>query len=212
MGRLDNFQAASVVFSGPAETHPGVDINYRVSRATNSLDRPTTLFFKGDNTPFDLSSRKSARYNIKRSRQIRGEAVLTTGYKHEKVRGRAGGKLFRRDLTDRFRFPVGTARAEDLCFCCAVFPEAKSHYLINRNMYAHRYHEIPVTGVGAGGFNIMAREHSERYRINPVVQQYKYVHNPYLAALATRGLPDLSLLVACHSRYARTAETRPDDG
>ena len=56
--------------------------------------------------------------------------------------------------------------------------------------------ENPVTGVGVGGFKLMAREHAERYRVNPVVQRYRYVHNQYLAALATRGLPGLLLLLA----------------
>jgi O-antigen ligase len=55
--------------------------------------------------------------------------------------------------------------------------------------------ENPVTGVGVGGFNVMARENSERYQVNDVVHRFKYVHNQYIAALATRGLPGLFLFL-----------------
>jgi O-antigen ligase len=55
--------------------------------------------------------------------------------------------------------------------------------------------ENPVTGVGVGGFQVMARENSERYQVNEVVHQFKYVHNQYIAALATRGIPGLLLFL-----------------
>jgi O-antigen ligase len=41
----------------------------------------------------------------------------------------------------------------------------------------------------------MARANSERYQVNKTVHQYKYVHNQYLAALATRGIPGLILFL-----------------
>jgi O-antigen ligase len=55
--------------------------------------------------------------------------------------------------------------------------------------------ENPVTGVGVGGFQVMARENSKRYQVNEVVHQFKYVHNQYIAALATRGIPGLLLFL-----------------
>jgi O-antigen ligase len=55
--------------------------------------------------------------------------------------------------------------------------------------------ENPVLGVGVGGFKGMAKANSERYRVNDVVHGFKYVHNQYLAALATRGLPGLILFL-----------------
>ena len=55
--------------------------------------------------------------------------------------------------------------------------------------------ENPMLGVGVGGFNPMAKANSERYRINDVVHQFKYVHNQYIAALATRGVPGLILFL-----------------
>lgn len=55
--------------------------------------------------------------------------------------------------------------------------------------------ENPVLGVGVGGFNVMAKANSERYQVNDFVQRNKYVHNQYLAALATRGVPGLILFL-----------------
>jgi O-antigen ligase len=55
--------------------------------------------------------------------------------------------------------------------------------------------EHPWTGVGVGGFQVMARENSERYQVHPVVHIFRYVHNQYLAALATRGIPGLILFL-----------------
>ena len=53
--------------------------------------------------------------------------------------------------------------------------------------------EQPLTGAGLGGFREKARDNWQRYEVNPQVQDYKYVHNQYLAALASRGLPGLLL-------------------
>ncbi len=55
--------------------------------------------------------------------------------------------------------------------------------------------ENPMTGVGVGGFQVMARENWKRYEVNRVVRKYKYVHNQYIAALATRGIPGLILFL-----------------
>ncbi len=55
--------------------------------------------------------------------------------------------------------------------------------------------ENPVLGVGVGGFKVEARKNSERYQVNEVVHRFKYAHNQYLAALATRGFPGLILFL-----------------
>jgi len=55
--------------------------------------------------------------------------------------------------------------------------------------------EHPVTGAGVGGFQVMAAENWERYQVYPGILQHKYVHNQYLAALATRGVPGLILFL-----------------
>ena len=59
----------------------------------------------------------------------------------------------------------------------------------------HIFLENPLLGVGVGGFKPAAQANSERYQINQVVHRYKYVHNQYLATLATRGVPGLVLLL-----------------
>jgi O-antigen ligase len=53
------------------------------------------------------------------------------------------------------------------------------------------FREHPVTGFGPGGFQA---EVQNRYEA-PSAKQYKYVHNQYITALATRGLPGLFLLL-----------------
>jgi O-antigen ligase len=55
--------------------------------------------------------------------------------------------------------------------------------------------ENPLSGVGVGGFRLMAKENWERYQVNPKVRRFKYVHNQYIAALATRGFPGLLLFL-----------------
>ncbi len=55
--------------------------------------------------------------------------------------------------------------------------------------------ENPVLGVGLGGFKVLAEENSERYQVNEIVHNYKYLHNQYIAALATRGFPGLVLFL-----------------
>jgi O-antigen ligase len=55
--------------------------------------------------------------------------------------------------------------------------------------------ENPLVGIGAGNFQKMAQQNSERYRVNKIVHKYKYVHNQYIATLATSGVPGLILLL-----------------
>ena len=55
--------------------------------------------------------------------------------------------------------------------------------------------ENPLTGIGVGTFNEMAKANSERYQVNEIVNRFKYVHNQYIAALATRGIPGLILFL-----------------
>jgi O-antigen ligase len=55
--------------------------------------------------------------------------------------------------------------------------------------------ENPVTGAGLGSFQMMARENWQRYKVNKFVSNFKYAHNQYIAALATRGIPGLILLL-----------------
>jgi len=55
--------------------------------------------------------------------------------------------------------------------------------------------EHPLVGIGAGNFQKMAQQNSERYQVNKKVHTKKYVHNQYIVTLATRGVPGLILLL-----------------
>jgi O-antigen ligase len=55
--------------------------------------------------------------------------------------------------------------------------------------------EHPFLGAGVGNFSVLAKQNQERYQVNEVVRGYKYVHNQYIVALATRGIPGLILLL-----------------
>lgn len=54
--------------------------------------------------------------------------------------------------------------------------------------------ENPLQGIG--GFKTAAQANSERYQVNETVYRFKYVHNQYIAALATQGVPGLILFLS----------------
>ena len=101
---------------------------------------------KGNNTIFDSTTEKPARYNVSRSKLIRGERVLTTLYEHKEVRGHTWGKLFRRERLGEFRFPPGVRMAQDLVYCGEVFASAGSLLLLDQNVYRYRNRETGSTG------------------------------------------------------------------
>lgn len=101
---------------------------------------------KGNNTIFSDSGNKPARYNVDRRALVLGENILTTLYRHNRVRGHAGGKLFRRKSLGHFRFPPGVSMVEDLYYCCEVFAHADSLLLLNQPVYRYRYRESGASG------------------------------------------------------------------
>lgn len=101
---------------------------------------------KGNNTIFDATQERDARYNVVRDMRIDGETVLTTLYRHEHVRGHPWGKLFRRESLGRFRFPLGVRMAQDLYYCCEVFAHADSLLLLARTVYRYRDRDSGSTG------------------------------------------------------------------
>lgn len=101
---------------------------------------------KGNNTIFDAVRERGARYNIDRDTRIDGESVLTTLYRHERVRGHPWGKLFRRETLGRFRFPSGVRMAQDLYYCCEVFAHAESLLLLASTVYRYRNRDSGSTG------------------------------------------------------------------
>ena len=73
----------------------------------------------------------------------KGNNVLTTLLRHEKIRGHSGGKLFLRK--NSIEFPIGVAMAEDLLFCVEYFKQAKKLVIIPNDVYKYRNHGKSVT-------------------------------------------------------------------
>ncbi len=101
---------------------------------------------KGNNTIFDATRERDARYNAERSYRVDGDAVLTTLYRHEHVRGHPWGKLFRREPLGQYRFPLGVRMAQDLYYCSEVFAHADSLLLLARTVYRYRDRDSGSTG------------------------------------------------------------------
>ncbi len=101
---------------------------------------------KGNNTIFTQNRETESSYNVDNSKLVENNAVLTTLYEHDTVRGHAWGKLFCRDQLGSFRFPVGVRMAEDLFYCSEVFANARSLLLLDKNVYRYRNHDSGSTG------------------------------------------------------------------
>lgn len=56
--------------------------------------------------------------------------------------------------------------------------------------------ENPLTGVGLGGYDMAAREGSDRYGVGPSAFWFYHPHNQYISALSTRGFAGFILLLA----------------
>lgn len=101
---------------------------------------------KGNNTIVSADGESDARYNVGKRERIDGADVLTTLYRHEKLRGHPWGKLFRRDRLGHFRFTEGVRMAQDLFYCSEVFAHARSLVLVDRVVYRYRNHGGGSTG------------------------------------------------------------------
>jgi|GEM_PF-714607 len=119
-------------------------------RAFSDLYRAAESFnvdiVKGNNTIFTTARETGARYNVGHSKRVENDAVLTTLYQHDKVRGHPWGKLFRRERLGAFRFPEGVRMAQDLFYCSEVFANARSLLLLDKNVYRYRNHDSGSTG------------------------------------------------------------------
>jgi len=119
-------------------------------RAFSDLYRAAESFnvdiVKGNNTIFTTARETGARYNVGHSKRVENDAVLTTLYQHDKVRGHPWGKLFRRERLGAFRFPEGVRMAQDLFYCSEVFANARSLVLLDKNVYRYRNHDSGSTG------------------------------------------------------------------
>lgn len=112
----------------------------------DAAERYSADIVKGNNTIFDEQRERPARYDTSRQSLITGERVLTTLFRHERVRGHPWGKLFRREPLGKFHFPPGVRMAQDLFYCSEVFSHADSLLLIPRCVYRYRNRDTGSTG------------------------------------------------------------------
>ena len=116
-----------------------------VSYLFNAAEENDTDIVKGNLSLFDETHKTPARDNVRKTKVISGEDVLTALYEHKSVRGHIGGKLFRRGRLGKIRFPVGVRMAEDLLYFSELFSKAESMVLLNRNVYCYRKHQAGST-------------------------------------------------------------------
>ena len=112
----------------------------------DAAERNSAAIVKGNNTIFDERRERSARYDTRRQALVVGQRVLTTLFRHERVRGHPWGKLFRREPLGSYRFPPGVRMAQDLFYCSEVFAHADSLLLIPQCVYRYRNRETGSTG------------------------------------------------------------------
>lgn len=55
--------------------------------------------------------------------------------------------------------------------------------------------ENPIMGVGVGQFKVEAIQNYQRYKVADLAKDYHYVHNQYIATLATRGVLGLIFFI-----------------
>lgn len=139
---LDNAKGEYFMFVDPDDVLPSTALHSLYSAAVQY----DADMIKGNNTIFNQSGEKNARYNVSSESLIRGEQVLTTLYNHSWVRGHPWGKLFNRSRLGHVRFPLGVRMAEDLYYCAEVFSNASSLLLIDQPVYRYRNRDTGSTG------------------------------------------------------------------
>ena len=101
---------------------------------------------KGNLVLFNDDDRRPAPDRVLRTELVRDDAVLTTLFEHDRVRGHIGGKLYRRDKFGALRFTVGVRMAQDLLFFSEMFAGAESLLLLASDVYLYRKHPHGSTG------------------------------------------------------------------
>lgn len=117
-----------------------------LSQLQQAAEQYSADIVKGNLLLFDDHGRRAAPDNVPRTALVTGDAVLTTLFKHDQVRGHIGGKLFRRDHFGGLRFAVGVRMAEDLLFFSEMFAVAESLVLLAHDVYFYRKHAQGSTG------------------------------------------------------------------
>lgn len=101
---------------------------------------------KGNLELFNDQSSRPAPDHVNKLELVRADAVLTTLYEHERVRGHVGGKLFRRAKFGALRFTIGVRMAQDLLYFSEMFAQANSLLLLDSSVYLYRKHATGSTG------------------------------------------------------------------
>ncbi|MDH3221782.1 MAG: glycosyltransferase [Gammaproteobacteria bacterium] len=125
-----------------------------LSNLFEAAERHGVDIVKGNNTNFDAAGETAARHNVDNPEIVENEAILTTLYQHEKLRGHPWGKLYRRQTLGGVRFSAGVRMAEDLFYCSEVFTAARSLLLLDRNVYRYRKSDLGASGgkYGTGSY------------------------------------------------------------
>ncbi len=93
---------------------------------------------KGNNLIFSERNLSAASYNAPHLQIIKGDAILSCFYHHQRVRGHTWGKLFRSDRLGQVRSTPGIAMAEDTLYCAEIFSLAQTLVLIPDLVYHYR--------------------------------------------------------------------------
>lgn len=96
---------------------------------------------KGNIILFDKFGQQPAPDWVRRTTLVEGDEVLVALYRHEKIRGHVGGKLYRRERFGDLRFKLGIRMAEDLLFFTQLFARAHKLVLIKNEVYRYRKHD-----------------------------------------------------------------------
>ena len=128
---------------------------------------------KGNNTIFNMKKENAAGFNVNETVVLENEAILSTFFDHDKMRGHPWGKLFKRSNISDVRFTKGYAMAQDLLYCTECFSKAKKCVLIPDNVYRYRLRETGSTGK-------KYIKESYIWWLNAVEQSGKFAHNQKL--------------------------------
>lgn len=139
---LDEARGEYFMFVDPDDLLP----REALARLFSAAEESRCSIVKGNNTIFDDRSERDANYNVRRRQQLQADAVLTTLFRHESVRGHPWGRLFRSDRLGHLRFPTGVRMAQDLFYNCSVFAESDSLLLLDQTVYRYRHRETGSTG------------------------------------------------------------------
>jgi glycosyltransferase involved in cell wall biosynthesis len=139
---LEHARGRYLMFFDPDDILPETAL----SQLCQAAEQFSADIVKGNLVLFNDDDRRPAPDRVLRTELVRDDAVLTTLFEHDRVRGHIGGKLYRRDKFGALRFTVGVRMAQDLLFFSEMFADAESLLLLARDVYLYRKHPHGSTG------------------------------------------------------------------